>query len=125
MESALQVFQLCTAAKEKEKLSILKELIEEKKYDCNLSDYDGRTALHLAAEEGNVDAVKLLISHGANVMCQGNFVLFLFLLFKTTKDRWLQSPLSCALRNLHHDVAQVLRSSGAFLKARSAVLGQR
>jgi len=29
-------------------------------------DYDGRTALHIAASEGHLDAVKYLISHGAN-----------------------------------------------------------
>jgi ankyrin repeat protein len=31
------------------------------------ADYDGRTALHLAASEGHVAAVKLLLSYNANV----------------------------------------------------------
>ena len=29
-------------------------------------DYDGRTALHIAASEGHLDAVKYLLYHGAN-----------------------------------------------------------
>jgi glutaminase len=29
-------------------------------------DYDGRTALHLAASEGHIDAVKYLTAHGAD-----------------------------------------------------------
>ena len=33
----------------------------------NASDYDGRTALHLAASEGHVPVVELLIKHGADV----------------------------------------------------------
>lgn len=32
----------------------------------NSYDYDGRTALGIAASEGHIDAVKYLISHGAN-----------------------------------------------------------
>lgn len=32
--------------------------IEERKFDPNDADYDGRTALHLACEEGNLEAVQ-------------------------------------------------------------------
>jgi glutaminase len=32
----------------------------------NAYDYDGRTALGVAASEGNIEAVKYLVTHGAN-----------------------------------------------------------
>ena len=35
-------------------------------WKVNSYDYDGRTALGIAASEGYIDAVKYLISHGAN-----------------------------------------------------------
>ncbi len=35
--------------------------------DVNGSDYDGRSALHLAASEGKVDVVRLLLAWGAKV----------------------------------------------------------
>lgn len=35
--------------------------------DVNSHDYDGRSALHLAASEGKLGAVQLLLERGANV----------------------------------------------------------
>jgi ankyrin repeat protein len=37
-------------------------LVEVKGIDINVGDYDGRTALHLASEEGHLDIVKYLYS---------------------------------------------------------------
>ena len=38
-------------------------------YGVNLNgyDYDGRTALNIAASEGNLETLKYLISHGADL----------------------------------------------------------
>lgn len=33
----------------------------------NTGDYDSRTALHLACAENNIDTIKWLIDHGADV----------------------------------------------------------
>ena len=66
--------------------------------DPNLSDYDHRSALHLAAEEGKLAVVELLISRGANVNCT---------------DRWGNTPLTGAQQNAHTEVANFLKSKGA------------
>ncbi len=41
----------------------IKVLLEEKGCDSNDADYDGRSPLHLACEEGHLDVVKYLITH--------------------------------------------------------------
>jgi len=47
-------------------IEILKALIALK-VDPNGKDYDARSPLHLAASQGKLDAVKLLVLNGANV----------------------------------------------------------
>ena len=51
----------------------------EGKIDFNKSDYDKRTAIHLAAAEGQLEIVKYLLEKGVN---------------KDIKDRWGNTPLS-------------------------------
>ena len=51
MQYLLVLAILCQAAARGD-LVELKRLIEEKNYDPNDSDYDGRTALHIASGEG-------------------------------------------------------------------------
>ena len=59
----------------------VKSLLEFGTVDVNHTDYDKRTALHLAAGEGHVEMVKLLCQRGANVNAQ---------------DRWGNRPLDDA-----------------------------
>lgn len=40
------------------------QLMVKAGYDVNLSDYDGRTPLHLACASGNLEIVKYLIENG-------------------------------------------------------------
>lgn len=51
--------------------------------DINLADNSGKTALHWAAAVNNVDAVNILLLHGANRDAQDDkvFYLPLFLLY--------------------------------------------
>ena len=51
--------------------------------DINNADYDGRTALHLAAAECHYDIVKYLLDKGAQ---------------KDVKDRWGNTPYSEAMK---------------------------
>jgi ankyrin repeat protein len=48
-------------------LAAMKYLIEELHADVNATDHEGNTALHNAAARGDVDAIKYLVSKGANV----------------------------------------------------------
>ena len=45
----------------------------EKKADINLEDSSGRTALHLAAENGNLEVAELLLENKADINLQDSF----------------------------------------------------
>jgi serine/threonine protein kinase len=64
----------------------------------NEGDYDKRTALHLAAGEGHVDILNVLLKAGADPNAQ---------------DRWGGRPLDDAIRNCHEDCAKALKKHGA------------
>ena len=69
--------------------------------DVNSADYDSRTALHLAASEGNLSTVQsLLARNDISVDC---------------RDRWGNTPLFDAVRNGHSVVAKELKLKGATL----------
>jgi len=81
------------------------------KADINTSDYDGRTALHLAASEGKLQMVQFLIEQGAN---------------PNVKDRWGGTPMLEAESNRHQEIAEVLVNSGAVVAeklCRAATVG--
>lgn len=86
------------------KLDDIKRLVENG-VDPNEADYDGRTAMHLAASEGAIDIMNFLVEIKANIMC---------------RDRFNGTPLEDAVR--HHfeirdaeKVQKVLRDHGATL----------
>ena len=96
--------QLCEYAFNND-IECIKRLIT---YNANVgaADYDGRTALHLAACEGHVETVKYLLSIGADYKCT---------------DRFGNTPLEDAVRH-HFDrpssatlVQAALREKGASL----------
>jgi len=63
--------------------------------DMNLGDYDGRTALHLAAAEGHARCVKFLLD-----TCGVKH---------DPKDRWGQTPLTEAIQFKHTKVAAMIK----------------
>jgi lysophospholipase len=71
--------------------------------DVDAADYDGRTALHLAAAEGHLDAVRLLLGKGARA---------------DVADRWGSTPLHDAVRSRRRSVAELLYQRGATLRGR-------
>ncbi|XP_065344178.1 glutaminase liver isoform, mitochondrial-like isoform X1 [Cloeon dipterum] len=64
--------------------------------DMTLSDYDGRTALHLAAAEGHLECVKFLIDQ-CSVPCD-------------PKDRWGRTPAEEAETFNHKQIVEFLQS---------------
>ncbi|XP_006652326.1 potassium channel KOR2 [Oryza brachyantha] len=68
--------------------------------DPSKSDYDGRTALHIAALRGYEDIVRFLIQRGANV---------------NSIDRFGNSPLLQAVKSGHDKITSLLVEHGATL----------
>ncbi|XP_049932450.1 integrin-linked protein kinase 1-like isoform X2 [Nymphaea colorata] len=66
--------------------------------DVNSTDIDDRTALHVAACQGRVEIVELLLEHGARLDMQ---------------DRWGSTPLADAHHYKHYDVCKIMEKYGA------------
>ncbi len=61
--------------------------------DIGLADYDGRTALHLASSENQLEVAKYLIKKGINL---------------EPRDRWGNTPLDDAKREGHQEMVELL-----------------
>jgi glutaminase len=66
--------------------------------DLDGADYDGRTALHLAASEGQAHILEYLISKGVKL---------------NPVDRWGGTPISDAVRGKHQAAIEILEKHGA------------
>lgn len=87
------IMTLCWAASEGD-LPEIKKLVANV-IDLNESDYDGRTALHLAASNGHLDVVNYLINKGVNV---------------SPKDNMGSTPLDDAIRSEHQDIIRFINN---------------
>jgi ankyrin repeat protein len=92
---ALQVAALMCSAVYEGDARLLRRLLRAGA-PAGAADYDGRTALHIAAAEGNLAMVQLLVADGgADVRAT---------------DRWQQTPLDEALRAGSATVVECLAS---------------
>lgn len=83
--------ELCTAAVEGD-LPTLQQLLQAG-HVVNAGDYDRRTAIHIAASEGNKQVVAYLLSQSAD---------------PTARDRWGHTALDEATRAGHREVVELL-----------------
>ncbi|XP_033323829.2 L-asparaginase isoform X1 [Megalopta genalis] len=90
----------------------LAKLESLKGYGANITqkNADGRTALHIACCEGDLNVVQCLLRMGASVHI---------------KDRFDRTPLTDALEYDHHDIIKVLLQCGAHLHGSGYLIGEK
>lgn len=98
------IVRLCDASA-KGDVAEIQQLVTANSLDVNMGDYDKRRALHLAASEGHLKAVQLLIALHADVNVQ---------------DRYGSTPLQDALRHGQDQAGSLLREQGATLSLSDA-----
>ncbi|KAK6754687.1 hypothetical protein RB195_013587 [Necator americanus] len=96
----------CNAAKTN-KPEILKN-IKEAGVNFSTPDYNLRTALHVAASNGNLEAVRYLLSIGANVHA---------------KDLFAYNPLLCAVKAKSRKCVEEIRQAGGIIDIPQFKLG--
>jgi len=89
---------LCAAAAQG-RAELLKDMIVHQGISANAKNYDGRTALHLAAAAGELEVVKLLLDKGRATL--------------DVKDRWGHTPIDDAVREGRNQVVEHLHKLGA------------
>ena len=99
VESALLPHIVCATAGMND-LDAFEKLSASTECDINATDYESRTALHVAASSGHFEMVERLIKIGASVH---------------SRDKYDNSPLFLACAAGHIDVVDLLITSGANL----------
>jgi glutaminase len=111
-EHGVRVSALLTAASTGDLTQIRR--LKAEGLDLTEGDYDARTALHLAAAEGQKKVVKFLLQ----ARCSSGEGLLL------QKDRWGNTPLDDARRNKHEEVVLLLSRAAQTRVPRCDVLSR-
>jgi len=74
--------------------------------NCDVADYDGRTAMHVAAAEGNIEVIRYLLGAGAK---------------RSPLDRWGKTPATEARDGGFEDLAQLLEGTAGLPEGSTAV----
>jgi len=85
--------ELCNAAAQGDEAR-LRLLVRDRGYDVDAGDDDKRTAMHLAASEGKLSMLTLLLELGASI---------------APVDRWGNTPLNDATCHRHYGAIQILK----------------
>ncbi|EAX91274.1 hypothetical protein TVAG_251180 [Trichomonas vaginalis G3] len=120
-------------------LSLVKKLVESKKFDVNEKCWNGNTCLHVACLNGNADVVKYLIRKKASLdqrtksdslpihlAAQNNHSGVLKVLLNANKEMIdergynYNTPLTIACLNEAYEAAKFLLQNGAKINARNA-----
>eukprot|EP00041_Stephanoeca_diplocostata_P015325 m.292289 g.292289 ORF g.292289 m.292289 type:complete len:941 (-) comp19996_c0_seq2:228-3050(-) len=88
------MFMLMYAATSGDSLKL--EMLAKSGQNVNTADYDGRTALHVAAAEGHIDCVHVLLELGAT----------------ESQDRWGNTAFNDAVRGENAEIIALLKSYG-------------
>ena len=91
VKAALEPILLCACANLGDLIQI--KAMHQNGANLDRADYDGRTALHLAASEGHLDIVQFLIEQKVDL---------------NPVDRWGGTPIQDAIRHGHHHIAALL-----------------
>jgi len=105
-QSRAVVYELLGLAAEG-KTADIEKLMQLGSVNVNSSDYDRRTALHLAASEGRTDTVKFLMAKGANVQAV---------------DRFGGTPMDDALAARRSEIVRLLAQAGGQLAQKTEEL---
>jgi ankyrin repeat protein len=97
-------------------LAEVKRLVIGCGVDPNIQDKDGETPLHLAAWDGHLDVVELLLEHGANPNIQENKygkTPLHYAVSRRLENKFGRTLLHFTVSRRHVDVARVLLDHGA------------
>eukprot|EP01129_Flabellula_baltica_P000433 TRINITY_DN10446_c0_g1_i1.p1 TRINITY_DN10446_c0_g1~~TRINITY_DN10446_c0_g1_i1.p1 ORF type:complete len:381 (-),score=77.34 TRINITY_DN10446_c0_g1_i1:151-1293(-) len=84
------------------------EAFHHRGIDVDMLNYDGRSAVHLAASHNQLEVLQFLVEKGANIL---------------VKDRWGEIPLLDSLRFKNSETSKYLGSLGSVIKDSEIELG--
>jgi ankyrin repeat protein len=99
-------------AVEENDLAEVERLIEEEPLYVHSKDYHRRTPLFIAAAQGNIEIVKFLVEHGANVHPH---------VVTNGKLKKHESPINFAVDKGHKEIVEYLKEKGATYTIQAAV----